>query len=78
MPIKRLLGYQWQLTQSYCQPYDNYNEKIAIRCDEQRIVKKGGSIESRDATECMPEYRAESLPDIREPNTTFRLILSEL
>lgn len=74
-PVKKLLGYQWQLTQSKCQPFDETNSDMALNCDEQRIVKKGGSSESRDATECLPEYRAESLPDMREPNTTFRLIL---
>lgn len=41
------------------------------------MSKKGGSIESIDATECMPEYRAESSPDIREKKTTFRLVLAE-
>lgn len=74
-PFKKLLGYQWQLTQSHCQPFDDSHAATTIQCDEQRYVKKGGSIESRDATECMPEYRAESLPDMREPNTTFRLLL---
>jgi hypothetical protein len=73
--FKKLLGYQWQLTKSHCQPFDDSHSDSAIKCDEQRYVKKGGSIESRDATECMPEYRAESLPDMREPNTTFRLLL---
>jgi len=74
-PFKKLLGYQWQLTQSHCQPFDDEQSKATLTCDEQNIVKKGGSIESRDATECMPEYRAESLADMREPNTTFRLLL---
>jgi hypothetical protein len=74
-PFKKLLGYQWQLTQSHCQPFDDSHAATTIKCDEQRYVKKGGSIESRDSTECMPEYRAESLPDMREPNTTFRLLL---
>lgn len=74
-PFKKLLGYQWQLTQSRCQPFDDSHAATTIKCDEQRYVKKGGSIESRDSTECMPEYRAESLPNMREPNTTFRLLL---
>ncbi|HEW97181.1 MAG: hypothetical protein DRR00_19050 [Candidatus Parabeggiatoa sp. nov. 3] len=74
-PFKKLLGYQWQLTQSQCQSFDDEQSKATLTCDEQNIVKKGGSIESRDATECMPEYRAESLADMREPNTTFRLLL---
>ncbi|MEK8018655.1 MAG: PEGA domain-containing protein [Candidatus Parabeggiatoa sp.] len=74
-PFKKLLGYQWQLTKSHCQPFDDEQSKATLTCDEQNIVKKGGSIESRDATECMPEYRAESLADMREPNTTFRLLL---
>ncbi len=76
--IKKLLGYQWQLTRSRCQQFDiESSDDPARKCDEQMYVKKGGSIESRDATECMPEYRAQSAPDIREPNTTFRLILLE-
>ncbi|RKZ88918.1 MAG: hypothetical protein DRR19_12015 [Candidatus Parabeggiatoa sp. nov. 1] len=76
--IKKLLGYQWQLTRSRCQQFDiESSNDPARKCDEQMYVKKGGSIESRDATECMPEYRAQSAPDIREPNTTFRLILLE-
>jgi len=75
--VKKLLGYQWQLTQSQCRPFDETNSDTAMNCDEQFLVKKGGSLESRDATECLPEYRAESLPDMREPNTTFRLILLE-
>jgi len=77
LPVKKLLGYQWQLTQSQCRPFDETNSDTAMNCDEQFLVKKGGSLESRDATECLPEYRAESLPDMREPNTTFRLILLE-
>ncbi len=73
--VKKLLGYQWQLTRSKCQPFSEDFSEPASKCDEQMYVKKGGSLESRDATECMPEYRAQSAPDIREPNTTFRLIL---
>jgi hypothetical protein len=73
--VKKLLGYQWQLTRSQCKPFSEDSFEPAGECDEQMVVKKGGSLESRDATECMPEYRAQSAPDIREPNTTFRLIL---
>lgn len=68
--VKQLFGHQWQLTSSYCSAFDN-----SACSDEQTRIKKGGSIESQYAAECMPEYRAESMPDIREPNTTFRLVL---
>jgi len=74
--VKNLLGYQWQLTNSRCQIFDN-TLSIFPKCNEQAYVKKGGSNEPKDATECMPEYRAESTPDMAEPNTTFRLILLE-
>ncbi len=68
--VKQLFAHQWQLTSSYCSSFDNKE------CyDEQSRVKKGGSIDSKYAAECMPEYRAESMPDINEPNTTFRLVL---
>jgi len=68
--VKKLLGHQWQLTSSYCSSF--YNRRCNV---EQSRIKKGGSIESKYAAECMPEYRAESMSDIREPNTTFRLVL---
>lgn len=68
--VKKLLGNKWQLTKSKCISYR------ALKCDSaETYIKKGGSIDSVDATECMPEYRAESTIDIQEPNTTFRLVL---
>jgi len=74
--VKQVFGHNWQLTNSFCRALDPYNSDSTRACDsEQYYVKKGGSIESRDATECMPEYRAESISDMREPNTTFRLVL---
>ena len=76
--VKKLLGYQWQLTRSQCQPFSEESSEPASQCDEEMVVKKGGSFESKDATECTPEYRAQSAPDIREPNTTFRLILLQI
>ncbi len=76
--VKKLLGYQWQLTRSKCQPFSEVSSEPASQCDEEMVVKKGGSFESKDATECTPEYRAQSAPDIREPNTTFRLILLQI
>jgi hypothetical protein len=68
--VKQLLGHKWQLTSSYCSAFDN-----DACSDEQSRIKKGGSTESQYAAECMPEYRAESISDMREPNTTFRLVL---
>jgi len=77
--VKKVFGHNWQLTNSFCRTLDPYNSDPIRVCDsEQSYVKKGGSVESRDATECMPEYRAESIPDMREPNTTFRLVLTVL
>lgn len=77
--VKQLLAHKWQLTKSLCQPLGINNESNSIRnCDEQSYVKKGGSLASKDATECMPEYRAESTPDINEPNTTFRLLIKKI
>jgi hypothetical protein len=73
-PVNKLLGDKWQLTKSECRPFDPDSD---VTCDERTYVKKGGTHNSRDATECTPEYRAESTPDIRVPNTTFRLILIE-
>lgn len=69
--VKQLFAHKWQLTSSYCSDFDNDN----TCSEEQSRIKKGGSIESKYAAECMPEYRAESISDMREPNTTFRLVL---
>jgi hypothetical protein len=71
--VNKLLGEQWQLTKSECRPFDPDSD---VTCDERTYVKKGGTHNSRDATECTPEYRAESTPDIRVSNTTFRLVLT--
>lgn len=77
--VKQLLAHKWQLTKSLCQPLGINNNSNSIRkCDEQSYVKKGGSLASKDATECIPEYRAESTPDINEPNTTFRLLIKKI
>jgi formylglycine-generating enzyme required for sulfatase activity len=67
--VKQLLGNRWQLTQSKCEQWSEpfYNEPC--------YVKKGGTVNSKDPTECIPEYRAESSPDVREPDTTIRLVL---
>jgi hypothetical protein len=73
--IKKLLGNKWQLTQSKCERFDLASGDIT--CENDTYVKKGGTRHSTDATECIPEYRADSVPDVREPNTTFRLILIE-
>jgi formylglycine-generating enzyme required for sulfatase activity len=75
--IKQLLGNKWQLTQSQCGSWSNDSSDPIKQCNPQSYVKKGGTTDSKDATECMPEYRAESTPDVSEPNTTIRLILKQ-
>lgn len=71
--IRQLLGNQWQLTKSRC---EQWGDDPTQQCNPpQSYIKKGGTADSKDATECLPEYRAESTPDVREPNTTLRLIL---
>jgi hypothetical protein len=72
--VNKLLGDKWQLTKSDCLPFDSDSKDIT--CDKGTYVKKGGTRDSTDATECMPEARADSAPDVREPNTTFRLVLT--
>ncbi len=69
--VKQLLGYKWQLTNTKCEPL---NANPIMACDDKMYIKKGGTTESKNATECLPEYRAESSPQIREPKTTFRLV----
>jgi hypothetical protein len=74
--IKQLLGHKWQLTKSKFYKFDSdYKTDQALISDGNMYVKKGGSMQSVDALECMPEYRAESSPDTRESNTTIRLVL---
>lgn len=73
--VKQLLGNQWQLTKSPCEQWSSDDNDPSRQCNPQSYVKKGGTTNSKDATECLPEYRAESTPDVREPNTTFRLVL---
>jgi predicted nucleic acid-binding Zn-ribbon protein len=68
--VKKVLGYQWQITNSKCQSFD-------YSCDEKMYVKKGGSDKSENATECMPEYRDRISPAKRNPNTTVRLVLAD-
>jgi hypothetical protein len=71
--FSKIFGYKWQLTKSKCQSFNDETIK-SIKFRENTYVKKGGSIKSGFATECMPEYRAESLPYARELNTTIRLV----
>lgn len=73
--IKQLLGNKWQLTQSNCDSWSDNLDDSSRQCNPKSYVKKGGTTESRDVTECLPEYRAESTPDVSEPNTTIRLII---
>jgi hypothetical protein len=73
--LMKLFGYRWQLTKSQCRQFDDSN---SIKCGDNMYVKKGGDIDSNFATECMPEYRAESLPHARELNTTIRLVFKKV
>ncbi|OQW90940.1 MAG: hypothetical protein BWK78_05860 [Thiotrichaceae bacterium IS1] len=75
--VKQLLGNKWQLTKSPCESWSNDSSDPIKQCNPQSYVKKGGTTDSKDATECMPEYRAETTPDVSEPNTTIRLILKQ-
>ena len=72
--VKKLLGYRWQLTKSKCEEFSMSSDPTR-ECNDKMYVKKGGTATSKSATECIPEYRAEASPRIRQPNTTFRLIL---
>lgn len=74
--VEKLLGNQWQLTKSECYSWSDSDDPTR-ECARGTFVKKGGTTDSKDATECLPEYRAESTPDVREPNTTLRLILEK-
>jgi hypothetical protein len=77
--IEKLLGHQWQLTKSSCISWSNDDSNLSGQCtgNGKSYVKKGGTTRSKDASECIPEYRAESTPDVREPDTTLRLIWIE-
>lgn len=74
--VKYLLGYRWQLTKSKCEQFGDSSDPTR-ECNNRMYVKKGGTATSKNANECMPEYRAEASPRIRQPNTTFRLILQK-
>ena len=73
--VKQLLGNNWQLTQSKCDQFDMSSGDATRECDDRMYVTKGGTTDSKNATECMPEYRGTSSPNVETPNTTFRLVL---
>lgn len=75
--IKHLLGNKWQLTKSKCDQFDIGSGDVTRECDDRMYVTKGGTTGSKNATECMPEYRGTSSPNVDTPNTTFRLVLDE-
>lgn len=71
--VKQLIGNQWQLTKTRCEQWNTNDPNL--QCNPQSYIAKGGATNAKDATECLPEYRGESAPDIRGSNTSLRLIL---
>lgn len=64
----------WQLTESQCQKFGPSAPSPA--CEGGNFVVKGGTALS-PADECWPQFRAEASPNVRQPETSFRLVLEE-
>jgi len=64
----------WQLTESQCLKFGPAAPSPA--CEGGNFVVKGGTALS-PADECWPQFRAEASPNVRQPETSFRLVLEE-
>jgi len=74
MQLAELLGNGWQLTRSRCEPF---GRKPAQSCESDGYVRKGGTASSTNWLECIPEYRITAPPNVRQKDTSFRLVLIE-
>ncbi|RKZ91999.1 MAG: hypothetical protein DRR19_05575 [Candidatus Parabeggiatoa sp. nov. 1] len=62
------------MTKSKCEQFDIGSGDVTRECDDRMYVTKGGTTESKNATECMPEYWGISSPNVDTPNTNFRFL----
>ncbi len=74
LQLTELLGNFWQLTKSKCQAFA---EDSVASCPERSYIRKGGTADSTNSLECVPEYRSAAPESVLQKDTSFRLVLAE-